>query len=500
VKAALTLALTLSIAAAAAPVDRQLQDGLAEAAPAWSGSDGSTAAEAEAWWSRIDDPALGRLMDEALASSPTVQASWERLTVARSLSAQTGSVLLPSGALSAGWTSNSTEPLVQQVLNNVSGASPLPEDELRRQIQDRFGDAYQNGSWRLTGTWNVDLFGTGTTAWLATRWDARASEGSRAAQALALAANIGAAWYDVVAARERLDFVLYQFRVSRELTELVQLRYEGGQATALDLLQQRQQLANIEATLPAARAAVDRMVFRVAALVGRNPAGATVAGLSAPDRLPAPPEALALGRPVDLLNRRPDLILSQSSLQAAELRRTSAWLGLAPSLQLSGYTGDQGQLLGADATEWDWVGNWQVGLNASLPFFNGGRKLAAARGAAAGARASRFDLEQSTLNAVQEVEDSRRVLQQRNEELAARSAQVQAARLAFDESKAQYLGGTLPYVNVMTALSAAQSAELAHIQSRRDLVGAWITLQNALGAPWALDLDRPRGGATGGGR
>ncbi len=259
-------------------------------------------------------------------------------------------------------------------------------------------------------------------------------------------------------------------------------------------------LANIEATLPAARAAVDRMVFRVAALVGRNPAGATVAELSAPDRLPTPPEELALGRPVDLLNRRPDLILSQSSLQAAELRRTSAWLGLAPTLQLSGFTGDQGQLLGADATEWDWVGNWQVGLNASLPFFNGGRKLAAARGAAASARAGRFDLEQSTLNAVQEVEDSRRVLQQRNEELAARSAQVQAARLAFDESKAQYLGGTLPYVNVMTALSAAQSAELAHIQSRRDLVGAWITLQNALGAPWALDLDRPRGGSTGGGR
>ena len=439
-------------------------------------------------------------MGEALGSSPTVQASWERLAAARSLSAQAGSALLPSGALSAGWTSNSTEPLVQQVLNNVSGASPLPEDELRAQIQDRFGDAYQNGNWRLTGTWNVDLFGTGTTAWLATRWDAKASDGSRAAQALALAANIGAAWYDVIAARERLDFVIDQVRISTELTGLVQLRYEGGQATALDLLQQRQQLANIEATLPAARAAVDRSVLRLAALVGRNPATATLADLGAPDRLPAPPEAQALGQPADLLGRRPDLVLGQASLQAAELRRTSAWLGLAPSLQLSGYTGDQGQLLGADSTEWDWVGNWQVGLNASLPFFNGGRKLAAARGAAANARAGRFDLEQSTLNAVQEVEDSRRVLQQRGEELDARSAQVRAARLAFDESKAQYLGGTLPYVNVMAALGSVQSAELAHIQARRDRIGAWITLQNALGAPWALDLDRPRGGATGGGR
>ena len=74
------------------------------------------------------------------------------------------------------------------------------------------------------------------------------------------------------------------------------------------------------------------------------------------------------------------------------------------------------------------------------------------------------------------------MLRQRDEELAARDAQVAAARLSFEESRNRYIGGLTPYVNVMTALNTVQSAELGLIQARRDRLTAHISLHNALGA------------------
>ena len=484
-------------AVAASPTERTLEASFGTTAPTFAGASGGPP-PSEPWWRDLGDPALASVLDEAMGSSPTVRAAWERVTVARTGAWQQGSVLLPSAAVATGFTRNSTEPLVQQVYNSISGASPLPEDELRDQLTDQFGESYDSANWQLQGSWTVDLFGVHTTAWLASRWDAAAMDGNRAAQAMAVASSVGAAWLDLTAANERLAYVGDQVRVSRELSELVDLRYQGGEATALDLLQQRQQQANIEATLPAATAAVERTAWRLASLLGRDPTRARPADFAVPAQLPDPPAAPSLGAPADLLDRRPDLVASMASARAAGLRRASGWLSLAPTLQLSGYTGDQGQLLGADETEWDVVGNWQVGVQASVPVFNGGRKIAAARGASASARAAGFDLQQTLLNATVEVQDARRVVTQRDEELTARQTQVQAARMSFDESRIQYLGGLTPYVSVQTALNTLQMAELGLIQARRDRLAAHITLHNALGAPWALDLDRPVATATGG--
>jgi outer membrane protein TolC len=478
------------------PAERVAVEALGDAGAAYSVPSEGPPPSAP-WWDSLGDDGLAALLDEALASNHAVLASWERVTVARAGAWQSGSALMPTAQVSAGWNRLSTEPMAQQFLNQLTSSNPgVPVDVLEEQVQAFLGDSYDTRNWALSGAWNVDLFGVATTSWLASRWDARAMDGSRAAQAMVVAATVGGAWYDLVAARQRLAFVDDQVRISRDLLELVQLRYRGGEATALDVLQQKQQVANIEATHPAAAAAVDRSAWRLAALIGRSPSAVTPDAFQTPARLLAPPGPPPLGTPADLVTRRPDLVASAATAEAADLRRLSGWLGLAPTLTLQGSTGDQGQLLGADADEWADVGNWSYGVKATVPVFNGGRKIAAARGATASAHAAFHDLQQDTLDAVVEVESSRRVLQQRREEVAAREALVSAATLSFEESRTRYTGGLVPYVNVMTALNTLQSAELALIQARRDLLGAHIDLHNSLGAPWALDLDRP--GRSGG--
>lgn len=492
-------ALTLAGAAwALPPAERVAVETLGDAGAAYSVPSEGPPPSAP-WWDSLGDDGLATLLDDALASNHTVLASWERVTVAKTGAWQAGSVLLPTAQVGAGWTRLSTEPLAQQFLNQLASSNPnVPRDVLEEQVQDFLGDSYDTRSWALSGAWNIDLFGTNTTGWLASRWDAKAMDGNRAAQAMVVASTVGGAWYDLVAAQQRLAFVEDQVRISRELLQLVEMRFEGGEATALDVLQQRQQVANIEATLPAASAAVDRSAWRLASLTGTNPSRVTAETFQTPSALLDPPGQPPLGTPADLVTRRPDLVASAATAEAADLRRLSGWLGLAPTLTLQGSTGDQGQQLGADVDEWDDVGNWNYGVQATLPLFNGARKVAAARGATASARAAFHDLQQATLDAVVDVESSRRVLQQRREEVAARTAQVDAAKLSFEESRNRYTGGLVPYVNVMTALNTFQNAELGLIQARRDLLTAHIDLHNSLGAPWALDLDRPR--RTGGSR
>lgn len=485
----LLLALATPLAHAGNPGRAALEQTLGDA-PRWS-VDAGGEAPSQPWWKYVDDAGLEGVLDEAMGSSPTVLAAWELVRVAHAGQWQVGSSLMPALSASGSWNELATDSLIVQVTNS----NPAFTEELARAA---FGDSYNTYNAGLSASWTLDLFGATTTAWLSSRWDMKAADKSRAAQAQAVASSVGGAWYDLVMAGEQLAYVRDQVRVSRELTELVQLRYEGGEAGALDLLQQRQQLASIEASLPAAEAAVDRSTWRLATLLGRDPSRATAADYALPERLPTAPALPGLGSPADLLTRRPDLAASADSAKAADLTRLSSWLGLAPTVTLSGATGESGQRLGADVDEWTTWDTWSVTANASVPIFNGGRKLAAARGAGASYRQAFYTLQSDLLSAVSEVEDSRRVVLQREQELAARTTQVDAARLAFEESRTQYLGGLTSYVNVQTALNTLQNAELQHIRARRDLLTAHITLHNALGAAWALDLDRPRRDATGG--
>jgi outer membrane protein TolC len=68
---------------------------------------------------------------------------------------------------------------------------------------------------------------------------------------------------------------------------------------------------------------------------------------------------------------------------------------------------------------------------------------------------------------------------------------VEAARLAFQESRARYLAGLATYIQVLTATNAWQQAELTLLQARRDLLGLRIQLHAAIGGAWTRGLTRP---------
>jgi NodT family efflux transporter outer membrane factor (OMF) lipoprotein len=434
------------------------------------------------WWSTMGDSQLNTWIQNGLRDNPSLQSAWERVHMAKGLSNQQRSLLLPSAQLTAGAYKNSTEGLLQQLSWQTGG---VVSDEL----VEFLGEEYETAQWSLVGQWVIDLFGSNTTAWLASRWDAKAADGNRAAQSMATASQIGASYFDWIAAKEILDLVEGQVSAQQALMALSVDSYEGGDSSSLDLLMQKQQLAAVSAVLPGAQASVQQCRGRLALLLGKTISELNPEGLSTDLELPEPPAISGLGLPRDLLARRPDLQAIMAQLESADYRRISAWMSLLPTVSLTASTGEAGQHIG-DGDDWQTSGTWAFGVSASLPLFSGGRQFAAARGASAGARAALFDLQAAMLTAIRDVEDAWGTLVQFEAEVLAYEIQVGAAQAAFDEASKLYLAGVLPYLSVLTSQQALQQAQVSRVRSRRNRLAAFVYVHDSLGAPWAFESSR----------
>ena len=281
---------------------------------------------------------------------------------------------------------------------------------------------------------------------------------------------------DVITARLRIALITAQISAQEDLLELRGLRYEQGTATGLDVLQQRQALARTEALLPDARILHRLRSEQLRALVGRAPG----TPISVGERLPAVAPLPATGRPVDLLANRPELKAADKRMEASRARALSAQLGLLPSVSLQANAG--------------WTALWVTdrtndtaygfGGAVSVPLFAGGVRHGAVRQARAARDIATHQYNQSLLDAIADVEGRLVTDEEKRARLQAVANQEQAARDAFVESRVRYLEGLSPYVVVLTAQNAQQTAELTRLQAHRDAIGARIQLHGALGGPW----------------
>lgn len=421
------------------------------------------------WWERFGDPDLTRTVQAALAGNLDL----ERLRavqrqvqagalqsfsgIAPSISANSQISLAPTDSLGFGFV--------------PPGASGGGQEQPK---------SYYNGNATLDGQWNLDVFGRNGASWRAAQRDIVASEGDLDGLAGQTAVLVANAYYDAVTAKERVTVLQAQIRTNEELLEVIELRYERGDATSLDVLQQRQTLASAQAQLPGARLLAETTAQRLAVLLGRPPMQPPSTAAALPD---LSPQAI-VGTPAELVDNRPDLRAEAARLQGTRDRRWAAYAATLPTIGVSGRLGYQY----IDITEFTDQTFWNVSANVSIPLFSGGRNLGAVRQARAAHDVQSAAFEAAVLTAMQEVEGALSQERLQREAVAAQEAQLAAATSAAETARSQYLEGLAPFVNVQSAITRQQQAELTLLQARRDLVSARISLHNAVGGPWTRAL------------
>ncbi len=425
------------------------------------------------FWKLFQDAELDRLVTQALAANHDIRIAEASLRRVRALRAESRFDLAPTVTASGGRTEAKASE------HQLRG---LPVTERT----DRYYDAGFDAAWEL------DFFGR-----IRRGVEARSAEVGAAAASLdevriTVASEVARNYFELRGLQRQLAVAQRNADNQRSTLELTQVRFDAGQGTELDTTRAQAQLASTLASIPAFEGAVNRTIFRLGVLSGRQPQ-ALLDELKLPQTLPGLPSLQRIGTPEALLRRRPDVAVAERELAAATARIGLAVGDLFPKISLGGrfgYDAARSGDLGAAGSE-----TYAFGPAISWAAFDLGRvrqQIKASRASADGALAH---YEQAVLLALEDAESSlttysrSRARQDHLRGAAQASAQAaELARLRFD-------GGIADFLDVLDAQRTVLGAESELARSETDTATAMVAVYKALGGrvgagDWAAPLPR----------
>jgi outer membrane protein, multidrug efflux system len=469
--AAVAIGVAVALTACAVGPDYKGPPAVASSVHSFQRADAAMASSPPAarWWTALADSELDRLIDAALAGSPTVDSARARLRQARAELQEQRATGLPNTDASAAYVR--TRNLTSLLGSGTSGPS---------------GGALSLYAVGFDASWELDLFGANVRAVQAASAALEVSRANLADVRVSLSAEVGQAYVELRDAQQRLALTERNIDIESRVLRLYELRRAGGTASDLDVARITNQLDTTRAGLAPLRAAVAEQLDRLAVLTGRAP-GALDAELAAAIPAPPPPARVVIGDPAALLRRRPDIVAAEQTL--AE-RTASVGQGIAatfPKVNLLGEVGfaslaprtllssSNFSYLLAPILQWD---PWDFGRNRA--------RIGAARAARDQAEA---DYRSTVLSALQDAEDSlARYGEQRNTVTDLARARASAEQV-YALTEVRLRGGTADTTDVLDADSRRVQAELSYQQGLDDLTEDYIALQKSLGLGWVESGD-----------
>ncbi|MES2056791.1 MAG: efflux transporter outer membrane subunit [Pseudomonadota bacterium] len=342
-----------------------------------------TPAIADDWWRSFGDTQLDRLVTDAQAGNPTLEAALARVRQASAILASSRADNGPNAAFDA-----------SAQYSRLSGQYEIPPPFAGT---TRFLGQAQAGL-----NWNLDLFGRQKAVIAGARASTRAALLDATAARLALAGSVVQTYIELARA-EQLAGIAQRTIVTRQGSlRLVQVRIRNKLASELDSQAAETLLAQAQQALVRATAQRALAANALAALAGRGtdyPATIAPATLKLDTALPLPSSI-----PADLLARRADVTAALARIDAASEGRLAARRAFYPDINLSALVGLQaigiGNFFSADA------GTAGAGAAIHLPIFDNGRLKAGLAGATAGVDLAIADYNEKVVSAVRETADA----------------------------------------------------------------------------------------------
>ncbi|MHA6718046.1 efflux transporter outer membrane subunit [Sphingomonas sp. RS6] len=419
-----------------------------------------------AWWRAFGDERLDALVAQAMATAPDVREAEARIAEARANRDAVAGGRLPTLSASGSATQNRLSQNGQLPIGRIPGI-------------DRDFGLFDLG---FDASWEVDLWGRRTRQTEAA--DARVESATYARRdvTLTLAAEVARSYFDLRAAQADIATAQALADAAADLARLTRLRFDAGEASAIEAAQADASARTSAAAVPAARTRAAAAAYRIAALLGIAPE-TVVPGLMAPAPLPASPDTILVGVRSELLQRRPDVRQAERTLAAATADIGVATADLFPRFSLTGGFGQQarkiGDLASGDSTR------FQIGPSFSWPIFSGGTVRAQIRAADARANQAAAAYTSAVAGALS---DSEAAI---NRFLAARTAEQEAVaalareQAAFTLSETRTARGEDDRLALARARQSLQSARQRADSARTETGQAAIALYKALGGGWS---------------
>ncbi len=421
-------------------------------------------APAARWWTMYRDPALERLVEEALASNQDLALATARVDEARALSDIADSRRMPA-----------VDATLERDRVRLSERSPIPLPP----------SAIENNSYRaqLNIAYEVDLWGRLKSASNAARAELLASEANRETVRITLATEVVRAYFALVAFDAQVEATRRSLALRSEGFALQKVRFDAGLINEFALRQIEAEVAAARAQLPALEANRTAQELALAVLLGRSPRAIMEGAVArrAEQGEPAAP-VVPEGLPSDLLLRRPDVVSSEQILIANNARISEARAALFPRIGLSGYLGSESTAL-SDLFSGP-AAIWSLGIALSQPIFQGGRLFAEVEAVKARERQAIAQYQKTLQEAFREVRQALNTQVKAREAYEAEGARTVALAEALRLALIRYRSGLLSQLEVLDSERNLLQAELNRSDALRAQRAAVADLVKALGGGW----------------
>jgi hydrophobe/amphiphile efflux-1 (HAE1) family protein/NodT family efflux transporter outer membrane factor (OMF) lipoprotein len=450
---------------AAGPNYRMPKTEVAQAFVSGTQTNVSSEPTAVAWWRAFNDATLSRLVDQGLATNQTLRIASARLTEARALRRQTVLGAFPIVDANGSYTKG---------VNSTARLPGVTRSQREFELYDAGFDA----------TWEIDIFGRVRRAVESSDAVVEATAAARQDVMISLISEIARNYFELRGAQNELAVARANVTNQRDTLDLIETKLRAGRGTELDAARARSQVNATLSIIPPLEASIKALIFRLSVLTGQQP-GALEAELNTVAPLPGLPKSVGIGKPEDLLRRRPDIREAERALAAATARIGIQTADLFPRVTFNGS-------IGFEATEFSRLpksggDTYSFGPRITWAALDLGRVRARIAGAKAQADAELANYERTILNALEETESALVFYGQEQARRDYLRISNTAATEAVNLANQRFEGGIVDYLTVLDAQRTQLSVQDQLAQSETRTATALVSVYKALGGGWEIE-------------
>jgi len=414
------------------------------------------------WWRGFRSKELTALIEEADVGNLDIAAAVARIVQADAQARITGAALLPTVDLHASATRTRSSQATGPGGTTTGGQS-------------------ERATYRasLTASYELDFWGKNRAALRSAEEVAIAARFDREVVTLSTMAAVANAYFQVLAAQDRLRIANDNLRSATRVLDLIKQRVAVGTASELDTAQQESLVAAQRASIPPLDQQLRQTIVTLGVLVGRPPEylkvrGGSMSAIVVPRVTP--------GLPSQLITQRPDIRQAEANLASANANVHVARAAFLPSIQLTGEYGVMSTALKNLFTPQAIF--YSVAAGLTQPIFHGGAlqgQLDLARG-----RQEELlqDYRKAIISAFGDVERALIAVQDLGRQETLQRAVVASTRRAYELSESRLREGTADLVTVLITQQALFQAQDTLMNVRLSRLQSMVALFQALGGGW----------------
>ncbi len=414
-----------------------------------------------AWWNSFEDDTLTYLIEEAVRENKDVKQALSRINQSRALAREARSELYPGIQLGSAF-------------------------EKSRQTGSRFpgagGFRYEIYTADSSASWEIDIFGRLRRNLESKNAEYAGQVASLHDTLLMVLGEVAQTYFSLRGAQAQLHIAQKNLDIQEDTLELVQVKFDTGVVSELDAVRAQSQLEQTRAVVPVWEAHVQTSIHRLSVLLGKFPKDLE-ADLEKRGPIPNYAGPATLGKPEELLRRRPDIQIAERALASYTAQIGVAVSELFPKLTFSGS-------LGVDATHFsDLTGGantrgYAFGPSISWRPFDFGRIQARITAADERAKEALYAYEKQVLVALEDVESSLVTFSSQRRRKIQLDIAFASAQKAHELAREQYEEGLIDLLSVLEAQAQMLDVESALCESREQVSSSYVLLSKALGGGW----------------